>query len=135
MPKHLTFLLLIPLLLWACGQSFERSELLGTYKNNQADEFIIVTNDGKYIHILKTENNTFKETGTWELEIFNGEPIIEFYNFDHDFEDTIDSRQKRSSVWPAFVERSFFGKIRLPTDPDFPNRYFEKLDNEIKKGN
>ena len=81
------------------------------------------------MHTYKTSKELFEREGVWEYEIFQDQPLISFYNFDHRWSDSYTEEQGVENVWPAFIERSIFGKIRLGLSADL-GFYYEKV--EIK---
>jgi len=133
--KFIFFTLLITL--YACNTNFEEAELLGTYKANhgKGEDIIYLKKNGEYLHIFKSSKKTYKENGTWGYETFQNEPMISFYNFNHRwrYEDwqqdpeVNESPETIKNIWPAHVERSLFGKIRLGLDDDM-GYYFEKVE-------
>jgi len=127
--KIIIFLLLIGLC--ACEAQFKKSELIGTYKANhgKGEDIIVLKEGGKYLHTFKTSEKLFEREGTWEYEIFKDQPLISFYNFDHRWSDSYTEEKGERNVWPAFIELSIFGKIRLGLSDDL-GFYYEKI--EIK---
>ncbi|CCQ91560.1 hypothetical protein NITGR_730018 [Nitrospina gracilis 3/211] len=65
----------------------------------------------------------------WEFEYFQGQPLISFMNFSHKWDGKYFEGSKERWIWPAHVEKTIFGKIRLPLDDDL-GFYFEKLEEE-----
>ncbi len=130
--KIIIFLILIALC--ACQVEFQESELIGTYKANhgKGEDIIVLKENGKYLHTFKTSENLFEREGNWEYEIFKDQPLISFYNFQHRWRDnyyTYEFEKGERNIWPAFIERTIFGKITLPLDDDL-GFYYEKV--EIK---
>ena len=117
--------------LCACEAQFKESELMGTYKANhgKGEDIIVLKEGGRYSHSFKTSEKLFEREGTWEYEIFQDQPLISFYNFDHRWRDDYTEERGMKNVWPAFIERSIFGKIRLGLSDDL-GFYYEKV--EIK---
>lgn len=113
----------------ACKAQFENSELIGIYKanHNRGEDIVILNKDGKYSHTFKTSGKLFERKGAWEYEIFEDQPLISFYNFDHRWSDSYTEEKGERNVWPAFIERTIFGKIRLGLDDDL-GFYYEKID-------
>jgi len=125
--KIIIFFTLI--VLCACEAQFKESELVGTYKANhgKGEDIIVLKEGGKYLHSFKTLEKTFEREGVWEYEIFEDQPLISFYNFQHRWEDNYYTYKKdERNIWPAFIERSIFGKIILPLDDDL-GFYYEKV--------
>ena len=116
----------------ACEAQFKESELIGTYKANhdKGEDVIVLKEEGIYIHTFKTPEKLFEREGKWEYEIFMDQPLISFYNFDHRWRDDYYTYKKdEKNVWPSFIERSIFGKIRLGLSADL-DYYYEKVESE-----
>lgn len=117
--------------LCACETQFTESELIGTYKANhgKGEDIIVLKEGGKYIHFFKTPGELFEREGDWEYEVFKDQPLISFYNFDHRWSDSYTEEKGENNVWPAFLERSIFGTIRLGLSADL-GYYYEKAEIE-----
>ena len=119
---------------YGCEAHFQESELVGVYKANhkKAEDIIFLKKDHTYRHTYKTSENLFERVGKWEYEYFQGQPLISFYNFDHRWRyDFVEEKGVRN-IWPAFPERTLFGKIILGLDDDL-GFYYEKFEIENSK--
>ena len=117
--------------LCACEAQFKESELIGTYKANhgKGEDIIVLKEGGKYLHTFKTSEKLFEREGAWEYEIFKDDPLISFYNFDHRWRDGYIYEKGERNVWPVYIERSIFGKIRLGLSDDL-GYYYEKVESK-----
>jgi hypothetical protein len=77
-----------------------------------ATDIVRVGPGGIYWHIYQEPGGEeFKNKGTWELEFIKGEPAVVFSGFKTRWRKL--DRPLAPAIYPAFVERSFSGRIRL----------------------
>ena len=101
------------------------SILVGDYAaNHQKGEDVIYVNpDGTYIHRFKgPDGKQMEQSGKWEYEQFQGDPLLTFYDFVH----WSDGPTASKGIWPAAITRSF-GRIRLVLDRD-SDLYYAKVE-------
>lgn len=131
MKKYLTCILLsILFAVVACSEPVTEQMVVGRYDANHgiATDTIDVRSDGTYRHYYKEpDGEEFINEDRWKLELVDGRPAVVFSGFK--------SRWRRprpngsGGYYPAFVERSFFGKIRLSISYD-EGYYYIRTDPE-----
>jgi hypothetical protein len=110
------------LVLSACAQVQRTDDLVGWYvlRTDSATDVIRVDRDGAYRHGFYPHNgHSVQESGSWEFDQVDGQPVIVF----HDFVDRASlayfpDRPQIRGMWPAHVQRSIWGGLRLIEDDD-----------------
>lgn len=133
MRKYITYALLsILFATMACSEPVTEQMVVGKYVANHgiATDTIEVRADGTYTHYYKeADGEEYINENHWELEVVNGRPAVVFSDFESRWRK---SRHAESpGFYPAFVERPFFGSIRLSISYDL-GYYYIKEDSQEK---
>ena len=105
-----------------CKATEQPTDVVGRYVMNRgkALDEIEVRPDGKYIHYYQPPDSLVRaDSGTWELEMYKGRPLLLFYDFTpkHRRETNPWAPQFRG-LWPVYVTRTLTDKLRLSVDDD-----------------
>lgn len=126
----------------ACTKNISPSEvrrewIVGEYEANHylAKDVLEVRADGTYVRRYKAKGSKeFINTGRWELEDWEGKPLVtfeEWYSSEPlEIEPEIMGERievgRRPGHWPARLERSIFGEPRFCIDRDKGFFYLKK---------
>lgn len=118
-------LLTVTLLGFGCRSQIDEATLVGTYIANhgRGKDTLFVEPGGKYIHhFLGPSGKRFEDEGTWDFESDPaGNYNVVFTGFQHYW----DEGARSNAIWPAYVQRSLFGKVRILLNEDL-SYYYEK---------
>lgn len=89
------------------------SDKKGIYENSTLS--LELKSNGTYVYKrTKIDGAEFTNSGTWEFEYWEDEPIIFF----SDFIFALPRRSRTPSIWPVRVERTRGGNIKLGIEKD-----------------
>jgi hypothetical protein len=113
-------------MLSACSNApVSKKEVVGSYSINKGspkDEIEVFAN-GRYTHTYAPRGGAaVVDSGTWSLREYNGMRLF-FENFrswsrKSRYPNAVNGGEPPPALWPALVERSFSGELRLIVDSD-----------------
>lgn len=118
----------------ACGAlPIDHREVPGTYVMNlgRAADTLLVNAGGTYRRSYAIPNEPVTiDSGTWVITMYHGDEVVAFSNFSqrwrNETEGTGSARHRApitADVWRAVPERSLWGRLQLPVEPDLQWRY------------
>lgn len=100
----------------ACSQPTE-SDVVGTYmaKGQQGIDVLQVNSNHTYdLEFLSGDGRKFTQHGAWRFELTGAKPTLTFDGFVFGYQrGSVAAGQPES--WPAVIERTWNGRIRLPS--------------------
>lgn len=120
---------LLPILMVACGAlPIDHREVPGTYVMNlgRAADTLIVEARGTYRRIYAMPDQPVTiDSGTWSIQQYHGDEVVAFSNFWQrwrgETEGTGAARHRAPITpdnWRPVPERSWWGRMQLPVEPD-----------------
>ena len=110
-----------------CYGDIEPGDVPGMYVANYREftDTLFIEDDGWYIHLWARDDTTVFDTGLWEYGFVGGERVVDFKNF------SFPPRKGLGTVsppnfWPARMERSLLGEIRLIINSDLGLYYQQR---------
>lgn len=127
-------LLGISCLTLACGAlPIDHREIPGTYVMNlgRAADTLIVIKGGTYRRIYASPNQPVMiDSGKWVITMYHGDEVVAFSDFRQRWRSETEgtgSARHRTPItaddWRARPERSLWGRLRLPVEPELQWMY------------
>lgn len=116
--------LLLVLSILSCSGGAERS-VVGRYRANhgKAEDLLVINEDSTWVRHFGSGDAAVEDRGSWERDVVGGNPVVVFHGFAARWDSST-----RKGLWPARIETSSFGNLRLMISYD-RSLYYERIDS------